>query len=286
MGLNKSAPIRVEPYTRCTSGDIAEYVLILPSRDYVGTLIDRLEEFEVETKIEGKGPYLTVTGKYRGELPVTIASAGPGGPALAIALEEYTHLGARVFVKVGFATAISTRIGIGDIILAATAIRGEGTSQHYLPIGYPAYANISLLQYAEEALRAYNATKPKGQELGYYIGTVLSTDVLYNVEYLLRTWSGVDVLAIDMETSVLYILSSLRKTKSLSVLIVDSSIVKGIPPGELSADYRLAEIAQKVSENIMLVSQIMMDVMMRLRTEVREEKELKRSTTIAEKGSR
>ena len=89
-----------------------------------------------------------------------------------------------------------------------------------------------------------------------------------------------------METSVLYILSNLRKTKSLSVLIVDSSIVKGIPPGELSADYRLAEIAQKVSENIILVSQIMMDVMMRLRTEVREEKELKRSTTIAEKGSR
>ncbi len=286
MGLNKSAPIRVEPYTRCTSGDIAEFVLLLPSREYVGTLIDRLEEFEVETKIEGKGPYLTITGKYKGELPITIASAGPGGPALAIAIEEYTHLGARVFIKVGFATALSTRVGIGDIVLAATAIRGEGTSQHYLPIGYPAYANISLLKYAEDAIRAYNAVKPKGQEIGYFIGTILSTDVLYNVEHLLRTWSSVDVLAVDMETSVLYILSSLRKTKALSVLVIDSNVVKGIPPGELSADYRLAEMAQRVTETIIEVSKIMLDVMMRLRTEVVGEKELKRPATSGEKGSR
>ena len=85
----------------------------------------------------------TVTGLRSGRR-VTAAAFGMGGPIAAIVLHELFDLGVRRFVRVGTAMVMPPA-KLGDMVLADGAVRREGTSRTYAPIGYPAVADFTLL---------------------------------------------------------------------------------------------------------------------------------------------
>jgi uridine phosphorylase len=69
---------------------------------------------------------------------ITLVYSGMGSPAAANALEMVSAAGAQRLVVFGACGGVAEEIGVGDLVVATGAVRGEGTSDYYAPPGYPA----------------------------------------------------------------------------------------------------------------------------------------------------
>ena len=100
---------------------------------------------------------LTWSREYRSELavisgePVLVISHGIGGPSTAIAVEELYQIGIRNFIRVGTSGGMQMDVKAGDIVVINAAIRAEGTSRHYLPVEFPAAADLDITVALREA---------------------------------------------------------------------------------------------------------------------------------------
>ncbi|MGN0593944.1 MAG: nucleoside phosphorylase [Hominimerdicola sp.] len=119
--------------------------------------------------------YNVYTGYLNGE-KVTVCSTGIGGPSAAIAVEELIKCGADTFIRIGTSGGMDLKVSGGDLCIAQAAVRGEGTTNEYLPADYPAVADFqvvtSLVQAAEEL-----STDEVGNR--YHVGVVHSKDSFY-----------------------------------------------------------------------------------------------------------
>lgn len=88
--------------------------------------------------------YNVYTGYLDGE-KVTVCSTGIGGPSAAIAVEELVKCGADTFIRIGTSGGMDLSVSGGDLVIASAAVRGEGTSKEYLPEGYPAVADFTVI---------------------------------------------------------------------------------------------------------------------------------------------
>lgn len=119
--------------------------------------------------------YNVYTGTLDGE-KVTVCSTGIGGPSAAIAVEELTKCGADTFIRIGTSGGIDLKVSGGDLIIASSAIRAEGTTAEYLPEGYPAVADFSVINALKTAAEKTSTDKTGNK---YHIGVVHSKDSFY-----------------------------------------------------------------------------------------------------------
>ncbi len=71
---------------------------------------------------------------YLTEYPeVAIANFGLGASVIALKMEELIAWGVEQFISMGTAGSLQTKAKIGSLVVCEKAIRGESTSQHYLP---------------------------------------------------------------------------------------------------------------------------------------------------------
>src|SRR2546428_11076964 len=83
----------------------------------------------------------TMGGTFEG-VPVTVAAFGMGAPIAAVLLEELAAIGVRVVLRAGTAMSLAPdRLPLGTFIVAHAALRADGTSLTYAPLGYPAAAD-------------------------------------------------------------------------------------------------------------------------------------------------
>ena len=154
-------------------------------------------------------------------IKILVVSTGIGSPSMAIAVEELFLIGVRIFIRVGTCGAIIKMLKPGSIILSTAAVRDEGTSSQYIDVRYPAVSDMDLSAILNNHLRNFN---------GCYIkGITHSKDSFYTekVEMQLsekahRQWhllKSAGVLATDMETSCLYVISNLRGAKASSIIV-------------------------------------------------------------------
>lgn len=174
-------------------------------------------------KIGVNREYTSYLGELDGE-KVLVISTGMGGPSTAICVEELAVLGLENLIRVGTSGGMQLDVNAGDIVIALGAIRQEGTSKEYVPIEYPAIADLDLV----------NALKQAADELGYtnHVGTVQCKDsfygqhdpekmpVSYELENKWNAWIKAGALCSEMETASLYIVSSVLRIKAAAVLLV------------------------------------------------------------------
>lgn len=110
------------------------------------------------------------TGTLDG-VKVSACSTGIGGPATAIAVEELAAIGGDVFVRVGSCGALQKDINCGDLVIVSAAVRGDGTSRQYVPVGYPAAASIDVTLALIEGAEKLGFT--------YHVGYTASSDSFY-----------------------------------------------------------------------------------------------------------
>ena len=102
---------------------------------------------------------------------ITLVYPGMGSPAAANALEMVAAAGAKRVVVFGACGGVTAEIGVGELLVAAGAVRGEGTSAYYAPAGFPAAFDPLMTARLWEA-----ASK---SEVQVHRGVVFTTDAGY-----------------------------------------------------------------------------------------------------------
>jgi uridine phosphorylase len=235
---------RIQPHIMCGIGDVAKYVLIPGDPGRVKTIASFLDE---SWKVADYRGFVTYTGRSSG-VEISVCSSGIGCPSAAIAVEELARIGAETFIRVGTTGALQSNIDMGDIVIASAAVRGDGTSRKYTALEFPAVADLSVTSALLQA--------SKKSKLKIHLGLVFSTDAFYGDKEDLGLWSRFNVLSVEMESSVIFTLASLKKLKAGAILAVDGNPLLGVGKGEFEPSERTGELDGRVQEAIREESRI------------------------------
>jgi uridine phosphorylase len=167
---------------------------------------------------------------------------------MAIAVEELGELGAHTFIRVGTCGAVQPQIRLGDLVVATGSVRSEGTPDGYVPREYPAIASHDVVAACIAAAAAAGVT--------YHLGVVRSVDALYSdllpdlmprpdeLRGELKMWARAGVVANDMESATLMVVSSLRRWRSGVLLVcvdeLDAGEIHHVDPAFI---HRMVDVA-------------------------------------------
>lgn len=217
MSVNQQYELenKVQFHIRCSPGDIGKYVLLPgdPGRiDLIAKLLDDVREVAYNRE------HRTITGYYQG-LKVSATSTGMGCPSTAIAVEELIRIGAKVLVRVGSTAGMADRVQSGDYILPMGAVPLEGTSPIYLDNDpFSAVPDFDVVH------ALYHCAEADGKRV--HTGLVLVHDAFYGeTDEFIRRWHNRNVLSVEMESSILYILGTLRNVKTASFHLAGGNLV-------------------------------------------------------------
>jgi len=230
MQHNKEYHIDIAP------GEMPELVLLPGDPDRSRLIAEQF--FDNPVEVARKREYWSFKGTYNG-VPVGVCSTGIGCPSAAIAIEELVKAGCRVFIRVGTAGAINPDLKAGDVIIFTGSVRDDGTSRQYVPLEFPAVADLEVTMGLMAAAKKRDAK--------YYVGIGHSKDSFYseypefvaNPEAMREHWESLkkaNVLATEMESAALFVIGHLRGVKVGTIcVIVGESIDKeakivGKPP--------------------------------------------------------
>jgi len=214
----------------CKPGDVARIVLLPGDPGRVKRIVAQMDDAQL---VAENREYIVYTGATNG-VPVSVCSTGIGGPAASIALEELVNVGARVFIRVGSCAGRLEDIPIGLPIVIHAAYRGEGTSNAYLPLGFPAVADLDV------SLALRDAARASGDD--FRIGIADTRDAFYMPDVqLAERMRKAGVIAAEMEAAALFVVGAWRGVRVGAIATTDSN--KWLP-AQLSADERRALFAQ------------------------------------------
>ena len=147
---------------------------------------------------------------------ITIVNFGMGSAMAATVMDLLSAVEPKAVLFLGKCGGFK-KTRVGDFILPIAAIRGEGTSNDYLPPEIPALPSFRLQ-------RAVSATIVK-HKLDYWTGTIYTTnrrvwehDATFK-DYLTR----VRVLGIDMETATVFVVGFANQIPKGALLLVSDN---------------------------------------------------------------
>jgi AMP nucleosidase len=180
----------MERYTNCRLEEFCDHILITNFKQYVRAFQEKTQGQYFE------GNFRIVNAKDEN---CTMIDFGIGSPQAALVINCLAYLDSlKSVIMLGMCGGIDDILEIGDFIVPSAAIRGEGTSRHYLPPEFPAIPASCVNLYCIGALRK--------QGLAPRCGILYTTDRrLWEfdqdfVDYLRRQ----RILGIEMELATLF----------------------------------------------------------------------------------
>jgi len=219
MSDTTPAEVVKQYHIECQPGDVGRYVLLPGDPGRVPLLASFLDN---AVKIAQHREYTTYTGELDG-VKVSVTSTGIGGPSTAIAVEELSKIGADTFIRVGTSGLMQPFMQSNDLVVVSGAVRDEGTTNHYMPMAFPAVADIDVV----EALR--QACEAKG--LRHHVGLSHSKDSFYaemtpermplaeDIQRNWKAWVMGGVLCSEMEAATLFVVSSVLHKRAGGIMI-------------------------------------------------------------------
>lgn len=210
----------VQYHVQLRPGDVGRYVF-LPGDPGRCALI--ASYFDDAHQVAEHREYNTYTGTLLGE-KVSVTSTGIGGPSSAIAMEELVKIGANTFIRVGTSGAMQDWIEPGDLGIVWGAIRDEGTSIHYLPVEFPAVANLDVTLALREGARRTGARA--------HVGVGQSKDSFYGqhepgrmpvakrLEERWAAWMAGGAICSEMEAATLYIVAASLGVRAGGIMMI------------------------------------------------------------------
>lgn len=204
-------------HIKLTQEDSAKYAIIPGDPGRVPAIASFLDNAK---QIKYNREFNAYLGYLEGE-KVLVVSTGIGAPSAAICVEELAKIGVKTFIRVGTCGGMQDYVNPGDVVIANAAVRMDGTSKEYMPIEFPAVADFDVTAALSQAA--------KKLEYSHHIGVVQAKDSFYGqhdpdsmgVSYELKdkwqAWIKGGCLASEMESSALFIVSSLRHLKAGAV---------------------------------------------------------------------
>jgi purine-nucleoside phosphorylase len=161
---------------------------------------------------------LGFTGLYKGER-ISVQGTGMGIPSTAIYVHELIHdYDVRRIIRVGTCGAIQKELQLGQLVLATEAYTDSALPQLLSEKRMQSMASATLTTIASMAAQRVSVPLVSGP--------VFSTDLFYGDEaHRWSTWTARGVLAIEMETAVLYTLAAKHGIDALTLLTVSDNIL-------------------------------------------------------------
>ncbi len=214
-------------YTGTALADFGKYILLTNFNHYV-----RL--FSEWNKVPIKGldkPMQNAT--FNG---MTIINFGIGSPNAALIMDLLSAIQPKAVLFLGKCGGLKKKNKLGDLILPIAAIRGEGTSNDYLPREVPALPAFNLQKAVSTTIRNHDSD--------YWTGTVLTTNrrVWEHDKEFKKYLQSTRTMAIDMETATIFIAGFANKIPTGALLLVSDQPM-------ISAGVKTAESDKKVTES-------------------------------------
>ena len=207
-------------HVQLAPGDVGRYVL-LPGDP--GRCAPIAALFDDAKLVASNREYVTYTGYLDGE-KVSVTSTGIGCPSAAIAVEELAIVGADTFIRVGTSGAIQKDIVSGELAIISGAIRDEGTSIHYMPIEFPAVADLDLTQALQRAAKKTGVkfrtgiTQSKDSFYGQHEPERMG--VARNLQDRWKAWEIGGAICSEMEASAIFVISSMLRTRAGGIMMM------------------------------------------------------------------
>jgi uridine phosphorylase len=209
-------------------GEVGRYVLLPgdPGRvPKIAELFDRAEEVAFNRE------YRTFTGTIGGT-KISATSTGIGCPSAAICIEELIRCGADTFIRVGTAGGLQPGIEVGDLVITSATVREEGTTRQYVPLAYPAVADIEVTTALREAARTLGFRHHIGighTKDAFYTEGAADLPLAERSRQQWQVWQRANVISTSMEAASLFVISSIRKVRAGEVLAVIGLTYKDEP---------------------------------------------------------
>lgn len=226
------------PHIEANVGDYAETVL-LPGDPLRAKYI--AENFLTDIKlINSVRNCLGYTGTYKGK-KVSVQASGMGQASLGIYVHElYNFYDVEKIIRVGSCGGISPNVKVGDIVVAMTSATDNAMTSNLIP----GYKLSPCCDY--ESLQNYMKIDPTA-----HVGQIVSSDYFYNPnEKWYKSFMDMNILAVEMETHVLYSLSMRFNKKSLSVNTVSDHFLGGKVMTSKERETGLNNMIEKILESV------------------------------------
>lgn len=140
-----------------------------------------------------------------------------GGPYAVLIAEQLQAAGAKLIIGLTSAGRVSPDLPLPCLVVAASAIRDEGTSYHYLPPGSEVACNSLVVPLLERELIA----------TGWAVrtGKVWTTDAPYReTKTQLNQWAKEGVLAVEMQAASLFAFGITGQASVAVVAMVSNAV--------------------------------------------------------------
>jgi len=215
-------------YTGRQLDDFSEYILLTNFSQYL-----KMFSEWYQTPIMGLDrPMQNVSAEG-----ITLINFGMGSPMAATVMDLLSAISPKAVLFLGKCGGLKKKNSIGDFILPIAAIRGEGTSNDYLPPEVPSLPAFALQKAISTTIRDF------GKD--YWTGTVYTTNrrVWEHDKDFKKYLKSLRCMAIDMETATIFSAGFANKIPSGALLLISDQpmIPEGVKTAEsdkkVSADY-------------------------------------------------
>jgi len=203
-----------QPYTHLMPGDVGETVFIPGDVSRAKIIADHFDSPEA---VASHGQFNTFTGTYKG-IKVSTTSTGIGGAAAAITIEELIRVGAKNIIRIGTGGMMQTWLPIPGILVITAAVTGDGTSRSYYPAGFPALADLDIVESMVASAGELGVEVHPGLEWShdsFYAGSQLSKLDILEIE---KPWIDSGVLIASQEASTVFAVTRARKRRGGTIL--------------------------------------------------------------------
>ena len=159
---------------------------------------------------------------------ITLINFGMGSPMAATMMDLLTAIQPKAVLFLGKCGGLKKNNKIGDLILPIAAIRGEGTSNDYLPAEVPALPSFALQKAISTTIRDHSRD--------YWTGTVYTTNrrVWEHDKRFKKYLKTLRAMAVDMETATIFTTGFANKIPTGALLLVSDQPM--IPEGVKTAE--------------------------------------------------
>lgn len=195
-------------YTGTPLQMFGEYILLTNFYNYVEVFSQRFD-----APIYGRDKAMQTSTSEN----ITIINFGMGSPMAATIMDLLTAISPKAVLFLGKCGGLRKITKIGDLILPIAAVRGEGTSDSYMPKEVPALPSFRLQMAVSATIKKY--------ELDYFTGMCYTTNrrVWEHDEAFKEYLQQIRALCIDMETATIFITGFANKIPHGALLLVSDN---------------------------------------------------------------
>jgi len=193
-------------YTGTALEEFGEYIILVNFSGYVKKFA---EKYNVHIKGMDRS-MMSATAEN-----ITIINFGMGSPNAGTIIDLITAVNPKACIFLGKCGGLKTKMNkVGDLILPIAAIRGEGTSNDYMPAEVPALPAFALQKAISTTIRE--------NDRDYWTGTVYTTNkrVWEHRQDFKDYLETLRPIAIDMETATIFVAAFKNQIPAGALLLV------------------------------------------------------------------